>query len=293
LEGLCLGIGLKGLVNNKLDIRKKEIKMKKIKLAIATDGNIVAGHFGRCATYTLVDIEDNKEVERKIIENPGHVPGAIPKLLNSHNANYVVSGGMGQRAQTFFAEYGIEPILGIEGEIDTIIEQFLKGTLIGGESSCVSGAGKGIGIEKTVCDHHHDSSESHTEKQCAHNKTDYSKIAITSQGPNLDSDFDERFGRCQYFIVIDTSTDNFESIQNESNSASGGAGTASAKKIADLGVQAVISGHFGPNAATALQAFGIKMHTSKSETISKALAEFKNGSVQEVTDATVASKTGL
>jgi predicted Fe-Mo cluster-binding NifX family protein len=271
-------------------------KMTKIKLAIATEGTVVAGHFGRCATYTLVDIEDNKVIEKTTIENPGHEPGAIPKLLNSHKADYVVSGGMGQRAQTFFAEYGIKPILGIVGEIDDVIEKFLKDDLHSGESTCVSGAGKGIGIEKTVCDHSHhsdDSSESSTKKQCAHKKPDETKIVITSQGPSLGSEFDERFGRCQYFIIVDTNSSDFQCLQNENTSASGGAGTASAKTIADLDVQAVVSGHFGPNAAKALQAFGIKMYISKCETISNALSEFKNGSLQEVKDATVGNKAGL
>jgi predicted Fe-Mo cluster-binding NifX family protein len=267
--------------------------MRKKRVAIATDGNIVAEHFGRCATYTLVDIEDNKEIDRKVIENPGHEPGAIPKLLNSHNADFIVSGGMGQRAQMFFADFGIEPILGIEGDINEVINQFLQDNLKSGESLCSPGDGKGQGLEKTVCDNPDENSDLPANKECSHHETNNMKIAITSQGPTLDSGFDERFGRCQYFVIVDTKTDTFEGVHNDNISASGGAGTASAKKIADLGVQAVISGHFGPNAVIALQALGIKMHTNKNTVVREALAEFKNNTLPTIETATVEKKSGL
>jgi predicted Fe-Mo cluster-binding NifX family protein len=41
------------------------------------------------------------------------------------------------------------------------------------------------------------------------------KVCITSQGDTLEASVDPRFGRCQYFIFIDTETDSFEAIANE------------------------------------------------------------------------------
>ena len=113
--------------------------MRKKRVAIATDGNIVAEHFGRCATYTLVDIEDNKEIDRKVIENPGHEPGAIPKLLNSHNADFIVSGGMGQRAVMLFNQAGIEVITGAPAEDPaTLVTNYLNNSLEAGDNACDS-----------------------------------------------------------------------------------------------------------------------------------------------------------
>ena len=71
---------------------------------------------------------------------------------------------MGQRAVQLFAEQGIERIVGVNGEIDVVVEKIVNGTLEGGESLCKPGAGKGYGLDKTECDHpndeHHKEGES-------------------------------------------------------------------------------------------------------------------------------------
>ena len=43
-----------------------------MKLAISTDNNQVAKHFGRCSKYTIVEIDNSKIKEKKVIPNPGH-----------------------------------------------------------------------------------------------------------------------------------------------------------------------------------------------------------------------------
>ena len=85
------------------------------------------------------------------------------------------------------------------------------------------------------------------------------RIAVTAQGEDLDSAVDPRFGRCRSFIIVDPESDGFEVFSNEGVMASGGAGTQSAQFLADKGVDAVITGNVGPNAARALEAAGIKI----------------------------------
>lgn len=118
-----------------------------MRLAIATDGNSVAEHFGRCPEYTLIDIENNQIANKTMLKNPGHTPGAIPKLMNDNKVDCMIAGGMGHRAKIFFEDFGIETIIGIYGTIDDVIEKFLSGTLEGGDSLCGGGHGD--------CDHHH------------------------------------------------------------------------------------------------------------------------------------------
>lgn len=127
-----------------------------MRVAISTDADLVSAHFGRCPTFTLVDIENGNVTKRTEVANPGHQPGAIPEFLHRQGANCIVAGGMGMRATSFFEEYGIKTIVGISGKVDEVIEQLKKGTLEGGDSLCRPGLGKGYGLEKEECDHPHE-----------------------------------------------------------------------------------------------------------------------------------------
>ena len=124
-----------------------------MRVAISTDGEFVSAHFGRCPSFTIVDIEDGKITKKEVIENPGHQPGFIPQFLHQKGVECIVAGGMGMRATGFFNEYGIQTIVGISGRVDEVIEKLQKGILEGGESLCKPGAGKGYGLDKTECDH--------------------------------------------------------------------------------------------------------------------------------------------
>ena len=39
-------------------------------VAIATDGEYVSAHFGRCQAYTMVDIENGQIVKKEQVPNP-------------------------------------------------------------------------------------------------------------------------------------------------------------------------------------------------------------------------------
>ena len=127
-----------------------------MKVAISTDGNLVSAHFGRCPSFTIVTIEGGKITDKKIVDNPGHAPGAIPQFLHEKGAECIITGGMGMRATGFFNEFGIQTIVGISGSVDEVIEKIVNGTLEGGQSLCSPGAGKGYGLDKEVCDHPND-----------------------------------------------------------------------------------------------------------------------------------------
>jgi len=87
------------------------------------------------------------------------------------------------------------------------------------------------------------------------------KIAVSATKPSLDADVDPRFGRCQYFVIVDLDTMEFESVENSSAQASGGAGISTGQMIVDKGVEAVLTGNCGPNAYQVLSAAGIKVVT--------------------------------
>jgi len=119
-----------------------------MKIAISTDLEKVSEHFGRCPEFTIIEIEDNKIKNKKIIKNPGHATGFLPKFLKEQGVSYVIAGGAGFRAQELFEQFGIKLITGIQGEIEEVANQFIKGNLKQGEDSCSPGKGKGYGIKK-------------------------------------------------------------------------------------------------------------------------------------------------
>ena len=122
-----------------------------MKLAISTDNGMVAAHFGRCAQYTIVDIENSKVKIKNILDSPGHAPGAIPQFLKEKGCTLIIAGGMGQKAQGLFRQSGIDWIIGVRGEVDAVINDFLNNTLVVGDSSCEHGEGHGDGTRGCGC----------------------------------------------------------------------------------------------------------------------------------------------
>ena len=79
------------------------------------------------------------------------------------------------------------------------------------------------------------------------------KIAISSQGPDLDSQIDPRFGRCPYLLLVETDNMHVDALQNPYANASGGVGSRLAALIASRGVKTLLTGMVGPNASNALK----------------------------------------
>jgi len=124
-----------------------------MRFVISTDGDFVSPHFGRCPSFTIVDIEDNRVIKKEILNNPGHQPGFLPEFFHQKGVKCIICGGMGQRAAGLFQQYGIETVVGIEGKISDVIDRLVKGELSSGGNLCQPGGGKNYGIEKTECDH--------------------------------------------------------------------------------------------------------------------------------------------
>jgi len=114
------------------------------------------------------------------------------------------------------------------------------------------------------------------------------KIAITSQGKELSSEIDIRFGRAKFLLVVDTETGDFEVCDNALNlNAVQGAGIQTGQNIANLGAEAVITGNVGPNAFRTLNAADIKIFLAGNEkqTVQEAIDSFKAGELKEVNGA--------
>jgi len=114
------------------------------------------------------------------------------------------------------------------------------------------------------------------------------KVVMTSQGRELNSAVDPRFGRAKYFIVVDTETSDFSAADNSQNlNAAQGAGIQAGKNVVDLGAEAVITGHVGPKAFATLQAGNIAVYTGASGTVADAIEQFKAGALKQASGADV------
>ena len=119
------------------------------------------------------------------------------------------------------------------------------------------------------------------------------KICVTATGKDLNSQVDPRFGRCQYFIFVNSDTMNFEALLNEGISAPGGAGIQAAQTIANKAVDVLITGNVGPNAFKTLSASNIKIITGASGTVKDVIEMYKNGNFSVTKNATVEEHGGI
>jgi len=235
-----------------------------MKVAISTDSGSVSAHFGRCPSYTLVDIEDGRVVGRANIPNPGHQPGFLPRFLAEKGVSVIIAGGMGPRAQGLFAENNIRTIIGVQGRIGDVIDKFLRQDLEPGED---------------LCDH----GNAH-EGPCRHGESPEPNggrasltglVCVSARGPDLDAEVDPRFGRAAYFLIVDPKTLNFKALANPNALAGQGAGIQSAQLVAAQRVGAVVTGQVGPNAARILETAGIRIVNVDAMTVRDALSRLE------------------
>jgi len=119
------------------------------------------------------------------------------------------------------------------------------------------------------------------------------KIAVSSTGNTLDSSIDPRFGRCAYFVIVDTDGLNFEAFNNESIALGGGAGIQAAQFVTSKGAQAVITGNVGPNAVKTLNAAGVAVFVGQNGTVRDALQRYQEGNLQPTSTPNVTGHHGM
>ena len=107
-----------------------------VKLAVASNGDLVSGHFGHCENFNVFTTENKQIIKEESIKNPGHRPGFLPNFLNDLGVNVVISGGMGAGAIDIFDEKGIEVVTGATGQAKAAVEAYLNGTLKSAGAVC-------------------------------------------------------------------------------------------------------------------------------------------------------------
>ncbi len=107
-----------------------------IKIAVASDGGNVTGHFGHCEAFRIYTCDQQTVLEEEILPNPGHKPGFLPNLLADHGVGVIICGGMGAGAREGFGTRGVQIITGAAGDARAAAEAFLKGELVSTDTVC-------------------------------------------------------------------------------------------------------------------------------------------------------------
>ena len=121
------------------------------------------------------------------------------------------------------------------------------------------------------------------------------KIAISSSENDLDGSVDNKFGRCDYFLIVnveDKKVKDFKAIENSAKSQVGGAGVTAGETVAREKVDAVITVNVGPRAFSIFEQFGIKVFRGEGK-IRKAIEDFFADNLEELTGSSGPQHAGL
>ena len=110
-----------------------------MKIAIPLADGKLAMHFGHCAQFALVDVDHPTKqiIKTEMVDAPEHQPGLLPRWLGEKGANVIIAGGMGSRAQSLFAEQGIQVVVGAPADtLENLVKAYLNDSLQSGENVC-------------------------------------------------------------------------------------------------------------------------------------------------------------
>ena len=111
------------------------------------------------------------------------------------------------------------------------------------------------------------------------------RIVISSEGTTIDSTVDPRFGRCSYFLIVETENKDIKQVsyvENQGAQHSHGAGIKAGQQIGELNPDVIITGNVGPKAADMLGQLEIPVYQGAG-TIKEAVEKFLNSKTEKVT----------
>jgi predicted Fe-Mo cluster-binding NifX family protein len=108
------------------------------KIAIATENNNTCSDFEKCTSFTLVDIDlvNKKAARKETLKITEIQPLLRAQALREKKPSLVIAYTMEGSAQEYFISNNIPPLLGVLGNIDTIIQDFMHNTLELAQCNC-------------------------------------------------------------------------------------------------------------------------------------------------------------
>lgn len=118
-----------------------------MKIAVTYEEGLVGQHFGHTEEFKIYQILNGTIISSNILKSDGAGHSALVTRLAEENVDLLICGGIGGGAQNALNEVGIALLAGVEGNVDKVIDLYLKDELLGSASANCS---------------HHDNKEEHT-----------------------------------------------------------------------------------------------------------------------------------
>lgn len=112
------------------------------------------------------------------------------------------------------------------------------------------------------------------------------KIAVCSKEGASNSLLANRFARAEFFVIFDSETKNYTSLENKAKMAAGGASGVAVKTLSDHNVDVVLCPEVGPKALEALNAFEIKaFNFSAANSVTEAIDMYVTNQLSPITSS--------
>ena len=131
--------------------RRKGEDTMRIAVPYENENGTVFQHFGHSQAFKLYDVKDNAVERSEVIGTEGSGHGALSELLQAHEVDVLICGGIGAGAIEALGEAGIRICAGVKGAADEAVAQHLAGTL--------------TYTTEANCSHHHHAEGEH---RCSH-----------------------------------------------------------------------------------------------------------------------------
>lgn len=124
-----------------------------LKIALPSKDNQIDSHFGHCDYFTVVSIDENKNIVSKEVLDSGNTCGCksgIATTLREQGVTVMLAGNMGQGAYNTLVKNNIQVIRGCVGKVEDVLTEYLKGTVVDSKIECEEH------------NHHHENGHDHT-----------------------------------------------------------------------------------------------------------------------------------
>lgn len=108
------------------------LEEQKMKIALPTKDGKIDSHFGHCDYFTIVEVNEKKEIISKtVLESPQGCgcKSNIASTLSQLGVEWMLAGNMGQGAVNILSSQNINVVRGCSGDIETVAIEWLKGNV--------------------------------------------------------------------------------------------------------------------------------------------------------------------